>query len=64
MIGHIQNLKKYFYAIFMKESCIIVILQPKKMKENVLNIEYHGNLETSSRCVLSIHNNDLSIWAM
>ena len=27
----------------------------KKMKENVLNMEYHGNsLETSSRCVLSI----------
>ena len=37
----------------------------KKMKENVLNIEYHGNsLETSSRCVLSIDNNNLSIWAM
>ena len=31
----------------------------KKMKENVLNIEYHGNsLEASSRCVLSIYNND------
>ena len=29
----------------------------KKMKENVLNIEYHSNsLETSSSCVLSIHN--------
>ena len=37
----------------------------KKMKENVSNIEYHSNsLETSSRCVLSIHNNNLSIWAM
>ena len=34
----------------------------KKMNENVLNIEYHSNsLETSSKRVLSIHNNDLSI---
>ena len=36
-------------------------LAAEKMKENVLNIEYHNStLETSLRCVLSIHNNDLS----
>ena len=29
MIGYIQNLKKYFYAFFIKKSCIILILQPK-----------------------------------
>ena len=33
----------------------------QNVKENVLNIEYHSNsLETSSRCILSIHNNDSS----
>ena len=65
MINYIQNWKKYFYryAIFMKESCIILILQQKKMKENVLNMEYHGNsLETSSRCVLSIFEKKKSIF--
>ena len=37
----------------------------EKMKENVLYMEYHNNsLETSSTYVLSIHNNDSSIWAM
>ena len=30
MIGHIQNLKKYFYAIFIKESCIILLFEPQK----------------------------------
>ena len=37
-------------------------LADEKMKENVLNIEYHNNgSETSSKRLLSIHNNDLSI---
>ena len=37
----------------------------KKMKENFLNIKYHSNsLETSSRYVLFIHDNDSSLWAM
>ena len=48
----------YFYEGIMHNSHFAA----QKMKENVLNIEYHSNsLETSSRCVLSIHNNDLSI---
>ena len=34
-----QSMKKYFYAIFIKESCILSSWS-KKMKENVLNIEY------------------------
>ena len=37
----------------------------EKMKENVLNIEYHSNsLKTSPGYLLSIHNNDSSIWAI
>ena len=37
----------------------------KRMKVNVLNIEYHSNsLETSSRCKLLILHKDWSIWAM
>ena len=48
----------YFYEGIMHNSH----LAAEKMKENVLNIEYHSNsLGTSSRCVLSIHNNDSSI---
>ena len=51
----------YFYQGIMHNSHFAA----KKMKENVLNIEYHSNsldsLETSSRCVLSIHNHDSSI---
>ena len=48
----------YFYEGIMHNSH----LAAKKMKENVLNIEYHdSSLETSLRCVLLTHNNDLSI---
>ena len=51
----------YFYEEIMHNSHFAA----KKMKENVLNIEYDNNsLKTSSRCVLSIHNNNSSICAM